>query len=70
MGVDVYTSRLNGSSSTGRTTVYLDTDNPPMSPEEVLEKAKEDCYKWLAPKSTLVGMVTATTCSSISPSAW
>lgn len=40
-GVDVYTTRVNGSSSQGRTTVYLNTDNPPMPPEEVLEKAKE-----------------------------
>ena len=49
-GVDVYTSRLNGSSSTGRTTVYLDTDNPPMSPEEVLEKAKEDLPQMVGSK--------------------
>ena len=41
-GVEVYTSRLNGSSSSGRTTLYLETDEPPMTPEEVIEAAKED----------------------------
>lgn len=39
-GVDVYTSRLGGSSSMGSTTLYLNTDNPPMTPDEVVEAAK------------------------------
>ena len=40
-GIKVYTSRLNGTSSTGRTTLYLETEEPPMTPEEVMEAAKE-----------------------------
>ena len=39
-GIDVYTSRLGGSSSLGKTTLYLNTDNPPMTPEEVIDDAK------------------------------
>ena len=37
----MYTSRLNEASSTGRTTLYLETEEPPMTPEEVMEAAKE-----------------------------
>ena len=40
-GIKVYTSRLNGSSSMGRTTLYLETEEPPMTPEEVMEATKE-----------------------------
>jgi hydrophobic/amphiphilic exporter-1 (mainly G- bacteria), HAE1 family len=39
--VDVFTSRLNGSSNTGSTTIYLNTDDPKIPPEEVLEIAKK-----------------------------
>ncbi len=41
-GVSVYTSRLNGTASSGRTTLYLETEEPPMTPEEVVEAAKAD----------------------------
>ena len=37
-------------SSTGRTTVYLETDNPPMTPEEVIGEAKEDLPQMVGSK--------------------
>lgn len=40
-GVDVHTSRLGGSADQGRTTVYLKTENPPITGEEVIKRAKK-----------------------------
>ena len=63
-GIKVYTSRLNGASSTGRTTLYLETEEPPMTPEEVMEAPKKDCHRLSDHRYTSAGMVVATTYKS------